>query len=350
MSLLAKMSTAAVLPEDRLDAMYHSYEGGGVKVSGPALLVRKDFADKVSLSAGYYADTVSSASIDVVTTASPYKEKRTEQNAGIDYLHRDTLMSLSMTKSEESDYLADTVALNMAHEFFGGMTTLSLGYSVGKDKLTSNTDSTFSDYVNRYQYRLGLTQVLTKDLLLSLDYEAITDEGYLNSPYRSARVLGVTVPEVYPRTRSSHAVSLRALRYLEPRASLRFDYRRFWDNWEIEANTLELTYARQLNSPWTAEVRYRYYTQGKASFYSDEFSQVQNYMARDKELSTFKSHAIGGKASYNLSRYPSIFDKASLSVSYDRVSFKYDDFTDVRNGELYSFDADVLQLLFSAWY
>jgi hypothetical protein len=255
-----------------------------------------------------------------------------------------------MTKSEESDYLADTVALNMAHEFFGGMTTLSLGYSVGKDKLTSNTDSTFSDYVNRYQYRLGLTQVLTKDLLLSLDYEAITDEGYLNSPYRSARVLGVTVPEVYPRTRSSHAVSLRALRYLEPRASLRFDYRRFWDNWEIEANTLELTYARQLNSPWTAEVRYRYYTQGKASFYSDEFSQVQNYMARDKELSTFKSHAIGGKASYNLSRYPSIFDKASLSVSYDRVSFKYDDFTDVRNGELYSFDADVLQLLFSAWY
>jgi hypothetical protein len=350
MSLVAKMSTAAVLPEDRLDAMYHSYEGGGVKVTGPALLVRKDFADKVSLSAGYYADTVSSASIDVVTTASPYKEKRTEQTAGIDYLHRDTLMSLSMTKSEESDYLADTVALNMAHEFFGGMTTLNLGYSVGKDKLTSNVDSTFSDEINRYQYRVGLTQVLTKDLLLSMDYEAITDEGYLNSPYRSARVLGVTVPEVYPRTRSSHAAAFRILRYLEPRSSLRFDYRRFWDNWEIKANTLEVSYARQLGSPWTAEVRYRYYTQDKASFYSDEFTQVQNYMARDKELSTFNSHAFGGKASYNLVRHPAIFDKASVSVSYDLVRFKYDDFTDVRNGDLYSFDANVVQLLFSAWY
>ncbi|MDH3515166.1 MAG: hypothetical protein OEM83_09910, partial [Gammaproteobacteria bacterium] len=32
---------AAVLPEQRVDAMYHYYDGGGVRVTGPALLVRK---------------------------------------------------------------------------------------------------------------------------------------------------------------------------------------------------------------------------------------------------------------------------------------------------------------------
>ena len=32
---------AAVLPEDRADALYHRYEGGGVTVDGPSLLVRK---------------------------------------------------------------------------------------------------------------------------------------------------------------------------------------------------------------------------------------------------------------------------------------------------------------------
>ena len=37
---------AAVLPEDRADLMYHSYEGGGVSVEGPALLVRKRSASR----------------------------------------------------------------------------------------------------------------------------------------------------------------------------------------------------------------------------------------------------------------------------------------------------------------
>ena len=65
------MSQAAVLPEERLDAMYHSYDGGGVEVDGPALLVRKNFAEKISVAGAYYADAVSSASIDVVTIGSP---------------------------------------------------------------------------------------------------------------------------------------------------------------------------------------------------------------------------------------------------------------------------------------
>ena len=64
---------AAVLPDDRADVLYHRYEGGGVTVDGPSLLVRKKFAEKYSVSANYYVDMVSSASIDVLTTASPYQ-------------------------------------------------------------------------------------------------------------------------------------------------------------------------------------------------------------------------------------------------------------------------------------
>ena len=65
---------AAVLPDDRADALYHRYEGGGVTVDGPSLLVRKKFGEKYSVAANYYMDIVSSASIDVLTQASPYKE------------------------------------------------------------------------------------------------------------------------------------------------------------------------------------------------------------------------------------------------------------------------------------
>ena len=64
-------------PKTRAEALFHVYNGGGVTAYGPALLVRKSVADKVSLTGSYYVDAVSNASIDVVTTASPYKETRT---------------------------------------------------------------------------------------------------------------------------------------------------------------------------------------------------------------------------------------------------------------------------------
>ena len=71
---------SAVLPEDRADAMYHSFEGGGVKIDGPSVLVRKSFLNKFSVSANYYVDNVSSASIDVLATASRYTEQRKEHS------------------------------------------------------------------------------------------------------------------------------------------------------------------------------------------------------------------------------------------------------------------------------
>jgi len=34
-----------VLPEDRADTLYHRYEGGGVTVDGPSLLVRRKIGE-----------------------------------------------------------------------------------------------------------------------------------------------------------------------------------------------------------------------------------------------------------------------------------------------------------------
>ena len=47
---------------------------------------------------------VSSASIDVVTTASPYTEERKQWSLGADYLRGNTTMRVNYTSSEESDF------------------------------------------------------------------------------------------------------------------------------------------------------------------------------------------------------------------------------------------------------
>jgi hypothetical protein len=346
---------AVVLPEDRTDALYHYYNGGGVKVTGPALLVRKSATDSLSISGRYYADAISSASIDVITTASPYKDHRTEKGLGIDYLHGNSVMNLGLTSSTESDYLADTLTLGVSHEVNHGLTNLSLGYSQGEDTVKAN-GSGFQDSVNRYQYRLGITQVITRSLLASFNFEDVAEVGYLNSPYRAARVQGVFIPERYPRTRDSQAYSLRlvkgfggAERPVQSAARIGLTY--FRDTWDIQARTWELGYQRYAGNRWILDGHGRYYQQSAASFYSDNFTTAMAYMARDKELSQFKSYSLGAKASWQfLDSRRWFLDRASLSLGYDYVRFNYDNFTDVRTGQRYSFNAHVAQLYLSAWY
>jgi hypothetical protein len=353
--LFVTNASATVLPEDRSDLMYHSYDGGGVKVSGPAVLVRKSVGDSVSLYGRYYVDTVSSASIDVVTTASPYTDKREEYQVGIDFLHGNTLMGMSFSNSKESDYIANTINLNISQDLFDGLTTVSMGYSQGYD--TIEPVNSFDVYdINRYKYRLGLTQVLTPTVQLGVSYEGIAEEGYLNNPYRYARVLGALVPERYPNTHDSQALAVRLIKGnpSDARAvgeSLRGDYRYYRDNWGITSNTLGLAYQRYFGTSLLGEVHYRYYKQSAATFYSDNFTTEMTYMARDKLLSAFTDNTLGFKATwYFLNGKYSFVDRMSLNFAYDYIYFNYDNFTDVRTGQLYSFGANVLQLFISAWY
>ena len=124
--LVAARAGAKVLPEDRADVLYHYYDGGGVTVQGPSVLIRKAYKDKVSLWGHYYMDMVSGASIDVRATASKYVERRKEGSLGADYLYNKTLMGFGFIQSDEHDYHADTGRFNISQDFFGDLTTLSL--------------------------------------------------------------------------------------------------------------------------------------------------------------------------------------------------------------------------------
>ena len=120
---------AADLPENKAEALIHSYSGGGVNAYGPAFLVRKSIFDKVSLTGTYYIDAVSNASIDVVTTASPYKETRHEFGLSADYVYRDAQITFGLMTSHEPDYVANTGNLDVTQEVFGGMTTVAFGFT-----------------------------------------------------------------------------------------------------------------------------------------------------------------------------------------------------------------------------
>lgn len=347
--LAATGSRAVTLPEDNAEAMFHLYKGGGLTASGPALLVRKNIADKVSLQGHYYVDSVSSASIDVVTTASPYKEKRTEYGFGADYVYRDSQLTLSGSSSKEPDYQASSLGFDLSTETFGDMTTVALGYTRSTDKVGAKGTIGFFDRAMHWQYRLGVTQILTPRWIASLNYEAVSDDGYLGSPYRVARVFGAAIPERLPRTRTSRAVKLRAIGDLGSRNAMRAEYRYFWDTWAIKAHTAELGYSRYFGDLWLADAYVRVHSQKKALFYADNATAETLYVTRNRQHSTFNSTGIGAKISYVWKKVPGQYE-IKANGAYELVQFKFKDFTDVRTGNLYSSNANVLQLYLTATY
>jgi hypothetical protein len=365
--LLAAGSRAAVLEDDRADLMYHLYDGGGVRIDGPALLVRKKFEEKYAVSASYYVDMVSSASIDVVTTASPYTEERTQYGLGAEYLRGKSTYRLGFSNSTENDYEADTASIAISQDMFGDLTSLQLSFARGWDKVFRRGDSAFSDRLDRRVYGVDLTQVATKSLLLGLSWETITEEGFLNNPYRSVRYLDADAaagfafePERYPRTRTGNALAARGRQFLPWRAAVQLDYRWYTDSWGIRAHTAQLGYTHPVGPRLVLDAHYRWYTQDAADFYADLFprSNFQNFLARDKELSTMASQTIGVAASYEFSLPGAdVFKKTTLNLKYDYILFDYDDFRDLRvtgvppgSEPLYKFNASVVQLFLSGWF
>lgn len=356
--------TAAVLPEERFDALFHYYNGGGLTVQGPSLQASKQLGSSTSFSAKYYVDSISSASIDVVTSASKYTEKREEQSVSATYLRDKSTLSLSYTNSEENDFVARSAHFNISQDMFGDLTTLYMGYSKGWDSIykTLKTDSGisrdpgFAEEADRQKFRLGLTQILSKELVANLNYELITDKGYLNNPYRTVRFTdGSTLGEVYPNTHSSNAISLSANYYLPYRAALHGSYRFYADTWGINANTFDIGYTHPYRDNWIIGGHYRIYSQNRASFYQDLFDPFapQNFMARDKELSTFNSRTLGLNVSYNFLQQGWRFvDKGTLNLSIDHMRYDYDDFSDLRGvtPSPYGFSANVVQVYMSLWY
>lgn len=379
--LLSSPSLALVLPEDRADALYHSYDGGGVSVDGPSVLVRKGYKEKVSAYANYYQDMVSSASIDVLTSGSRYTEERTEYSLGMEYLANRALISVGYTNSSESDYDAKTVSFGISQDFFGDMTTLAMGYSRGDDEVRRNNkdaDPTFMGEAQRQRYSLGLSQILTKSWIVAFSAETVVDDGFLRNPYRQYNYLGeddegnpvrLGLDEIYPETRNSDAFSLRTIYYLPYRASIRLEGRAFSDSWGIKAQNYELRYTHTLRSRLLLELKARTYSQDQADFYYDLFPErvftEGVFVGRDKELSTYSANSFGLGFTYEFGYKLPFAKKHSASLFWDFIQFDYENFRNallsreednqpaehaVGEEPTYSFEANVIRLFYTVNY
>jgi hypothetical protein len=388
-SLYCVVSRTDVLPEDRVDALATHYSGGGQDINGLSFLVRKKVGDHVSLSYSHLEDIVSGASIDVRTSgASPYRETRTQDGLTGEILYGKTSYTLGVTHSYEPDYRSNTASFGISQSMFGDLTTISMTYHrTWNDvfKMVCLVDDKTLDYpcvekvhdpsfgekdMDERSYGVGLTQILTRNSIISANFEVITDQGWLSNPYREVMYATpgsgsgfALAPEVDPSTRTSNALGLDYKYYLPWRAALDLQYRYFEDTWGIRAHTAQIGYTQPWRN-WTFDGSLRFYTQTHADFYSDLFASADefNFMSRNRELSAFNSFTIGTGASYqfHIPDAPWI-SRSTANFRFDHFIFDYKDFRDallidpstgvVAGSEpLYKLQLNVMQLFLSVYY
>lgn len=376
--LVGAPAIADVLPDDRADVLYHNYDGGGITIQGPSVLVRKKVGDSLSFSASYYEDLISSASIDVKLSASPYHETRKQEGFSVDYLHGKTIYTAGYIHSREPDYSSNTAYYSISQSMFGDLTTVTFGFRRGWDDVFRDVkvngviqnDPTFQRQADHRGYSLSVSQILTRNAILDLNFEAITDQGYLQSPYRKVRYFDPTVPgkqftladQIYPGTRTSTAASADLKYYLPFRAAVTGQYRFYNDTWGITGHTVEVDYTQPYRH-FIFDGSIRYYRQNNANFYSDLFPRADysNFEARDRELAAFHSISLGFGAAYEFHvPYARWINKSSLNFHFNHLMIDYSDFRNALlagdgvytagTEPLYKLNANITQVFVSIWF
>ena len=390
-ALYSAPTLTGVLPEDTAEGLYDHYSGDDQVIEGKTWLIRKKFGDKFDVQYSRATDVVSGASVDVrITGASPYIEQRTEDNVSMQYLHDKTTYTVGFIHSYEPDYTSNTTTYSVSQDMFGDLTTVSMTYKREWDDIfkmikecgTSASPCPADDFVKVHDpafgrkrmdersYGFGLTQILSRNAILAINYDLITDEGFISNPYREARYLDPTVargwslePEIYPGTRTSNAIGGDFKYYLPYRAAVDLQYRYYEDTFGVHAHTVQLSYTQPWRN-WTFDASARYYIQSQADFYSDlfPFAGSQNFVTSNQDLAAYHSYSFGVGATYQFGiPHAPWIERSTANIRYDRLMTDYQNFRDwllanpaagINPGEepLFSLRANIYEIYLSLWF
>jgi hypothetical protein len=306
-----------------------------------------------SVNGHYLVDVVSAASVDIVSTASPHwtEVRHAGSLTGSIAIDPVTVGALAVI-SREPDYLSIT----------GGGT-------LGIDLMQKNVSPYFAfsrevDSVGRtelpHQYwhsknvtsvQGGVTLVLSRSSIGSLQWDGAFERGYLAKPYRyvplfapgqgatvgpgasidqvNQQRLNVRTSEQLPTARDRYSISGHlAHRFAE--STLRLDERLYADSWGVLASTSELRYIIDASRRLELWPHLRYHVQGAASFWERAYEAVRApdgslgvpvLRTGDRELSPLQTIVLGAGTRIALAEPPGTEWDLVLEVDVGQTHF-----------------------------
>ncbi len=245
-----------------------------------------------------FKDTRVSAS---ATWDQPFKDASTRGNVGVSF-------------SKEYDYLHLGVSGGLSKELNNKNTTLSVGLAYAADTVEPVGDAPvpFSDQSaakgakneskDTLDVMLGMTQILSKNTLMQVNYSASVADGYLNDPYKWVSQVDATgtvvdnLHESRPDSRTGHNIYGALKHMVSGKHVLTTSARLHTDDWGIDSYTLDTKYRIRLAGKKSIEPHIRYYHQGNADFYVtqlDSTAALPSNASADYRLAEFDAYTIG---------------------------------------------------------
>lgn len=299
----AGTGTAAAEPQAAARLSVYS-DTDNTLVITPMIAVAAEPAEGATISARYLADTVSSASVDLVSAATKRFSERRDEVAFAGSYATNSYLTLSggYDWSHERDYVSHTVNGGVSKELNARHLLLALGWASSFNTVGRSGDPSFSESLVNHSLTARGAQVINKDTVVQLTYQGQRADGFQESVYRYVPLEGVfaaiQTPERVPDIRWRHAIAANLKRHLSGPLFASASYRYYRDTWGIVGHTGGADLTWSATSRLNIRIRDRVHYQGAAAFYANSYAEPQTYMSRDKELGELVSNTVGLKLDY----------------------------------------------------
>jgi hypothetical protein len=342
---LVALVTLAFVSSVRADAgqadLYSTlfYEFGGplnMMVITPRANLRIDPIEELSIRASWEADIVSGASVavvdapssevDAITSATQLEDFRNVFTGAVDLRSSVGALRASYTYGFENDYRSHSFTVGARTDLFERNSTFDLSYARGFDQLCDRFQPTdqepvtrqrldtaegcFEDPLQRTTHDIDLqtfqgswTQAWAPVFVTQVTVTGQLVDGFQSNPYRAVWLGRSAAQEHHPTNRFRYAGSLAGRLWLEPlNGALSLSGRAYRDNWDVRSITAEVGYEQSIEGSVRLRVRGRYYRQGAAAFYSDDYSLMPRgqYFTGDRELGDMETFLVGAQLTWTL--------------------------------------------------
>ncbi len=270
-------------------------------------------------------DAVTGASVRVVA-GEDLKEWRFEGGGAVKLTRwvGDTPVALSVSGrvSNEPDYLGFSGRLAGSVELFERNTALSGFVGYGRDRVSpleappGETDLWPATHA-RLVAGTALTQLLSSSWMASAGLGASFQSGQLSSPYRRAWVRTTLFPEHLPDKRGRFTGYAGLSWALGEGVAVHARQGFYLDTWGVRALAPEASFSVELGQRGLATVRYRFFRQWPASFYSARYEELHDIRSSDVRLGAQRGHQPGVKLAWTLWGRRGAAEALSLQGSYE---------------------------------
>ena len=293
----------------------HSPVTGGegtedLQVAAPLFVISWQATEKWRLVGDLGVDQITSAStdnIDDVVSSASERDLRSYTRATAIRSFENQQVGFSFRFSNEYDYRSLMGGLSWNRDFNDRHTNLSAylnHYEDLVDLYDIDGEKQGTDDRQTTDFGLGLTQVLGRSTVGSVELTLTQQSGFLSTPFHEVILAptiafpdGERVAERLPDSRTRSALGLRLNHAFTPGITQRVYYRYYTDDWDIDAHTVELETHFRLptaNEMWLYPIL-RFHTQSAAKYWAPPrtFTDADAYYTADGDLRDFDAEKLG---------------------------------------------------------